>query len=259
MGADAAKFELNDPDPVAAGTKVLSFKERPDFEMPGDRNGDNVYEVTVRASDGRLNTDRMVTIKVTDADEAGEVELPQDALIGVELTATLTDSDTGAPDPAQFIDQVWTWYRLETPGETLEDDPTETGYNAIPGATSDAYTPVVADRDMYLRAMVTYTDRTRDEDNDNTNDGAAGFVGFTNTATSNATTAVRNNPSNQRPVFTEGSRTVRLVEENTRALTGASGQDDATTTKRLPTTLMTTWAVARSWPRTLTTTRLPTP
>ena len=71
-----------------------------------------MYEVTVRASDGRLNTDRMVTIKVTDADEAGEVEVPQDALIGVELTATLTDSDTGAPDPAQFIDQVWTWYRL---------------------------------------------------------------------------------------------------------------------------------------------------
>ena len=57
-----------------------------------------MYEVTVRASDGRLNTDRMVTIKVTDADEAGKVEVPQDALIGVELTATLTDSDTGAPD-----------------------------------------------------------------------------------------------------------------------------------------------------------------
>ena len=52
----------------------------------------------------------MVTIKVTDADEAGEVEVPQDALIGVELTATLTDSDTGAPDTAQFIHQVWSWH-----------------------------------------------------------------------------------------------------------------------------------------------------
>ena len=78
---------------------------------------------------------------------------------------------------------------------------------------------------MYLRAMVAYTDRTRDEDNDaaNTNEQRrlTASWDFMNTATSNATTAVRNNPSNQRPVFTEGSRTVRLVEENTRALTGA--------------------------------------
>ena len=224
VGADAAKFELNDPDPVAAGTKVLAFIEEPDFENPGDRNGDNVYEVTVRASDGRLNTDRMVTIKVTDADEMGEVEVPQDALIGVELTATLTDSDTGAPDPAQFIDQVWQWHRLEMPDTTIADT------TAIAGATSPSYTPVAEDRDMYLRAVVTYTDRTRDEDNDDTDNGAnEDFVGFMNTATSNATTAVRNNPSNSAPVFTEGTRTVRLVEENTEALTGTGlgGDDDA--------------------------------
>ena len=111
MGDDAAKFELNDATPVVAGTKILAFIEEPDFEMPGDQNGDNVYEVTVRASDDTLNADRTVTVKVTDADEAGVVDLSsQDAEIGVELTATLTDSDTGAPNTAQFIDQVWTWY-----------------------------------------------------------------------------------------------------------------------------------------------------
>ena len=230
VGADAAKFELNDPDPVAAGTKVLAFIEEPDFENPGDQNGDNVYEVTVRASDSRLNTDRMVTIKVTDADEAGKVEVPQDALIGVELTATLTDSDTGAPNTAQFIDQVWSWHRLVA--TTAEDAATEaaTADNAIAGAISPEYTPVVADRGLFLKAMVTYTDRTRDEDNmDDNNEAGDNFVGFVNTATSNATTAVRNNPSNQRPVFTEGTRTVRLVEENTEALTGTA-DDDAETT-----------------------------
>ena len=101
--------------------------------------------------------------------------------------------------------------------------------NAITGANSPAYTPVVADRGMFLKAMVTYTDRTRDENNDDTDNGTLAdddFVGFMNTATSNATTAVRNNPSNQRPVFTEGSSTVRLVEENTEALTGDVGADD---------------------------------
>ena len=170
VGADAAKFELNDPDQVAAGTKVLAFIEEPDFENPGDQNTDNVYEVTVRASDGKLNTDRMVTIKVTDADEAGEVEVPQDALIGVELTATLTDSDTGAPDTARFIDQVWSWHRLDSAtAEIGEATPTV-------GTDSPSYTPVVADRGMFLRAMVTYTDRTRDEDNNDDNNLATNVL-----------------------------------------------------------------------------------
>ena len=83
---------------LAGANQVLSFKEKTDFEMPGDRNRDNVYEVTVRASAGGLYADRMVTVKVTDADEAGEVELStQNAVVGIELTATLTDSDGGAP------------------------------------------------------------------------------------------------------------------------------------------------------------------
>ena len=79
MGNDAALFELaDDTDTTAGANQVLSFKEMADFEMPGDRNRDNVYEVTVRASAGGLYADRMVTVKVTDADEEGEVE-PVDA------------------------------------------------------------------------------------------------------------------------------------------------------------------------------------
>ena len=227
MGDDAALFELNDPDPAATPpnySKVLAFKEMPDFEMPGDGNEDNVYEMTVRASDGGLTADRMVTVKVTDADEAGEVKLSsQDAMIGIELTAELTDSDSGAPDPAQFIDQVWSWYSLEMANTTITDN-TE----PISGADSSAYTPVVDDRGMYLRARVTYTDRTRDEDNvDTNNDATNNFVGFTNRVTSNVTTAVRNNPDNQRPVFAEGSSAVRLVEENTEALTGLADDDES--------------------------------
>ncbi|MYA49220.1 MAG: cadherin repeat domain-containing protein [Chloroflexi bacterium] len=64
MGPDAAKFQLS-------ATRVLSFKEdqEPDYEMPGDANRDNVYEVTVRASDGTMYADQMVKVTVTDEDE----------------------------------------------------------------------------------------------------------------------------------------------------------------------------------------------
>ena len=75
--------------------------------MPGDRNQDNVYEVTVRASDGTLNADRMVTVKVTDVAEEGTVTLSsEEALVGVELTATLTDLDGGVSASGQITDEM---------------------------------------------------------------------------------------------------------------------------------------------------------
>ncbi len=96
---------------------------------------------------------------------------------------------------------------------------------------SDAYTPVVADKDNLLIAEVMYTDRTRDEDNDDQDNGATDmFVGFMNTATSDPTTAVRDNPQNQPPSFVDGASTARLVEENTRALTGTADDDLETST-----------------------------
>ena len=76
---------------------------------------------------------------------------------------------------------------------------------------------------MYLRATAMYTDRTRDgadvDDDDN--------MLFMNTAMSAVTTAVRNNPENQAPTFGEGASTFRVVEENTKALAGDAGEDDA--------------------------------
>ena len=46
-GADAALFEL---DPVS---HMLRFVDLPDFEAPGDADGDNVYEVVLGATDGQ--------------------------------------------------------------------------------------------------------------------------------------------------------------------------------------------------------------
>ena len=133
--------------------------------MPGDRNRDNIYEVTVRASDGVMYADRMVTVKVTDADEVGKVELSsQDALIEVELTTTLTDSDGGVPTPGRFTDVKWQWHRLDMAADApdVSDDDTN---NAIEDETSASYTPTADDRGKYLKVTATYTDRTRDEDN----------------------------------------------------------------------------------------------
>ena len=120
MGNDAGSFELaDDGDAGNDVSQVLSFKEKTDYEMPGDRNRDNVYEVTVRASDGTMNADRALIIKViNNADEGGKVTVsPEDAVVGVELTATLTHMEGGVVASGQITNESGSGRRAPTPAD----------------------------------------------------------------------------------------------------------------------------------------------
>ncbi|MBO9671108.1 MAG: PQQ-dependent sugar dehydrogenase [Sphingobium sp.] len=61
-GPDAAQFTLD-------GNGKLSFTAAPNFDAPQDSNGDNVYEVTLRASDGNTNTTLNLQVTVTNSKE----------------------------------------------------------------------------------------------------------------------------------------------------------------------------------------------
>ena len=63
-GSDAGRFMI---DPV---TGKLSFVAVPDFEQAVDANGDNIYVVGVRVSDGTLSTSQTILVTVTDANDA---------------------------------------------------------------------------------------------------------------------------------------------------------------------------------------------
>ena len=56
-GEDKDVFELGTASAVqgAEGNQSLTFKDTPDFENPTDLNKDNVYKVTVEASDGSVD------------------------------------------------------------------------------------------------------------------------------------------------------------------------------------------------------------
>ena len=62
-GTDAALFR------IGSTTGEVRFRVAPDFEMPGDADGDNVYDITVTASDGTNRTDHNVAITVTGENE----------------------------------------------------------------------------------------------------------------------------------------------------------------------------------------------
>ena len=122
-GADAGKFEIS-----ADG--ALTFEAQPDYEAPGDANGDNVYEVTlVSADDDGYRGTKDVKVTVTNADDMGTVTLSRtQPRVGVPVKATLSDPD------GSISSLRWQWYNGEI-------DVDAHGNNAIEGATSDTYTP----------------------------------------------------------------------------------------------------------------------
>ena len=62
-GTDAALFTID------ATTGEVSFITAPDFEMPGDADRDNVYDIIVTASDGSNSTNHNVAITVTNEND----------------------------------------------------------------------------------------------------------------------------------------------------------------------------------------------
>ena len=66
-GVDAASFQ------IISATGVLSFITSPNFEVPTDVGGNNVYDVIVQVSDGILIDSQAISVTVTDENEAPEL------------------------------------------------------------------------------------------------------------------------------------------------------------------------------------------
>ena len=132
-----------------------------------DQNRDNIYEVTVVASDVEEMAEQTVTVKIIDRDEAGKIMLSsENPVTGTPIRATLEDSD------GDVINVAWAWYALDDTADALEALETslaardEDRLTAIKDETSDSYTPVPGDIGKHLVAVARYMDRTEDEDND---------------------------------------------------------------------------------------------
>ena len=160
-GTDAADFEIST-------TGALTFKkDPPDFEKPVDSNGDNVYMVTVVATDAgvddknKMTAERAVVVTVENLEEDGTVSLSSvQPKIGFPLTASVTDLDGGV------MGTTWKWERdAEGTAATASDCSaatlaTLTWQDAVDGtgAKTATYTPDAKDEGKCLRATATYTD-----------------------------------------------------------------------------------------------------
>lgn len=107
-GADALLFTID------ATTGAISVAIAPDYELPGDADGDNVYDVIVAASDGSLIDTETLSIAVTDVNEAPVITSSSAITINENATSvtmvTSTDPEgtartyaiAGGADAARF-------------------------------------------------------------------------------------------------------------------------------------------------------------
>ena len=155
-GDDASEFLIVGP-PEDAGGRWITFRDKPNFEKPTDADGDNVYKVTVVATDGRGGSAEFeVCIRVEDMNEAGEIALVDENgnAVGTpylrgEITAVLTDEDGEIVTGPR-----WQWSRSRSESGTfinIDDDDVD--------ATSDTYTPGTLDVGNYLQVTANYSDK----------------------------------------------------------------------------------------------------
>ena len=194
-GEDADDFRIS-----GTGARTLRFASEPDYEMPTDANGDNVYKVMVVATDGSSGRGvGHVSVTVENVGEAGEVMLSAaQPHLGTPITAMLSDPDI----PDGEVTVSWQWMRSRAEAAT---------FDPIPGATTNTYTPVrleMGDTGYYLRATAMYRDATSDPD-----DEAMRMAMETSANAVLSTPATRN-----APVF-PGATMTRMVDENSPSMT----------------------------------------
>ena len=93
-GTDAGDFTINE-------NGELSFRNVPDYERPADSNRDNVYNFSVRASDGSLYGYLEVTVTVQDVNEAPTITTTSKTAFTYRENGTATIYTFKATDPEQ--------------------------------------------------------------------------------------------------------------------------------------------------------------
>jgi VCBS repeat-containing protein len=165
---DAARFAID------AATGALSFVSAPDFEAPGDADGDNLYEVVVGASDGSLSDTQALAITVGNVNEAVyltsgpgfsvvENDLAVATLLASDLDGTLpTFAIAGGADAALFtLDAVSGALSFvaapdyEAPADADGDNVYDLVVTASDGSLSDTQPLAITITDANERAVIT--------------------------------------------------------------------------------------------------------
>ena len=143
-GRDGGDFTID------RDTGVLAFRTPPDHERPADANRDNVYEVTVRAHDGRNYGDFQVTVTVEDVAEiTGPAAISRTENFEGVL-ATYSPAGQGALD----VEPSWRLTGADSGDFTIDRESGELTFRSIP----DHERPADSNRDNVYGFTVQVSD-----------------------------------------------------------------------------------------------------
>ena len=164
----------------SSGRGVLAFISPPDYEKPGDSDGQNDYELTVIATDEDGHVDRLsFTITVTEVDEGPEVSGPSSFSINENESlpnAVYTARDPEGSNVARwsvggrdggdfFITQGGTLYfrsppDYERPADSNRDNMYEVTIQPSDGRNNGSYPVTVTVTNVNEAPIITTTSRT---------------------------------------------------------------------------------------------------
>ena len=156
-GDDSGYFSISSTGELSFGSPP-EYEFSPDYESPADNNTDNVYAVTVEASDGTETGRLAVAVTVTDVDEApvisGEGALDY-AENGTDAVGTYTATDP--EDPDAII--VWSLSGDDS-GDFSISSMGELSFGSSPDYSPDYEGPDDADTDNVYAVTVEASDGT---------------------------------------------------------------------------------------------------
>ena len=123
VGVDAALFTLSNQG-------VLTFNQAPNFELPADQGGDNVYTLEVQVSDGTNTVNQAVTVTVSDVNEAPTLNLVN------PVTTLGQETDTST--------------RIKVADISISNDALGSNTTSLSGADADLFE--IVGTELYLKA-----------------------------------------------------------------------------------------------------------
>ena len=204
---DTLTYSLSGPDAAAFGIDTTSGQLKTSAAL--DYETKNAYSVTITASDGKLTASITVTIKVTDADEDPSADAP--------VVTTDTDISNNAPvftegssTTRSVAENTSSGVNIGSLVSAMDADGHALTYS-LGGTDASSFSLDTTSGQLRTSAALDYETRNTFALTITVTDGS-----LTDTITVTViVTDINETPSNNVPVFAEGSNTTRTIAENT--------------------------------------------
>ena len=201
---DSIGFSLSGDDKdllTISGTGAIAFASNPDFEAPGDADQNNIYSITVEATDGTDSISQAITVEVLNVENEGNPVIE-----GLSSSITVDENQ-------QSITQF-----------TVSDPQNDTLTYSLSGADKDLFILAFDGSAASIAMSAVDYENPTDSDANNIYSVSVNFSDDLNTTTQALDFSI-NNLNDNDPVFDSGFQTSVSINENQTSVTTVQASD----------------------------------